>query len=325
MKTLIKISLLLLSTLLSAALLSGCGRHEYKERSGFFFDTYITVRAYETDDETLDGALALCRKYDDLFSRTSETGDVWRINHSSGQAVEVADETAELLRLSLYYAELSGGKFDITCGSVTSLWDFSAEQPSVPQADELAEALKYVGADRLSIDGNTVMAEQETQVDLGGIAKGYIADRLADYLRSRNVENAVINLGGNVIVLGDKYGEQYNVGVQSPFDDSYIGSLRVSDCSVVTAGTYQRGFESDGTYYHHILDLSTGMPADTGLEAVTVVTESSADGDALATLLFLLGEDEGMRLAQSLNGTEALFVSSNGTVTTTDGLTLICG
>ncbi len=304
----------------SAALLCGCERHSSKERSGFYFDTYITVKIYDTDDETADGVLSLCRKYDEMFSRTDERSDVWRINHSRDEAVNVSDETAELLTLAQGFTDISGGRFDVTCGSLTSLWDFSAEAPQVPKQEDISAALAFVGSEKLSINGNQVQVQEGVQLDLGGIAKGYIADRIADYLKEHGVKNAVINLGGNVVVLGDKFGEKYKVGIQSPFNESYIDSLLVADCSVVTAGTYQRGFTADGVYYHHILDVKTGYPAETGLAAVTVISENSAECDAMATTLFLLGVDEGMKLAEETDGFEAVFISENGTVAKTSGL-----
>lgn len=301
-------------------LLCGCGEHSYKERSGFFFDTFITVRAYDADDDTLDGAIALCQKYDEMFSRSNEKSDVWTMNHSGGEQVLVSDDTAALLTFAQDYAQLSSGRFDITCGTVTSLWNFSAEEPQVPEQSELEAALKHIGIEKMHINGNSVILDDGAQIDLGGVAKGYIADKLAEYLKDSGVENAVINLGGNVVVIGDKFGRKYNIGVQSPFDDGYADSLQAADCSVVTAGTYQRGFTLDGVYYHHILDLSTGMPAQTGLASVTVVSESSAVGDAMATTLFLLGADEGFSLAEKTDGIEAIFISETGEITKTSGL-----
>lgn len=300
--------------------LSGCRKNDYKELDGFYFDTFINIRAYNADEEILDGAEELCVYYDRLFDRDTSGSDVCRVNGADGKPTVVSEETAALVHLAQEYAALSDGRFDITCGAVTELWDFGAQTPSVPDAQSISAALQTVGSEKLTVNGNEITLEANTKIDLGGIAKGYIADRLADYLKENGVENAVINLGGNVVVIGDKFGEGYRVGIQSPFDTSYIDSVTVSDCSVVTAGTYQRGFTLDGVYYHHILDLTTGMPAQTGLASVTVISESSADGDALATMLFLCGAEEGLPIAEQMSGVEAIFITEQGEVLKTTGV-----
>lgn len=317
-----KIIGLIAAALLLAAVFSlgGCKKNDYEEFDGFYFDTIVNVRVYNADEEIMDGLIGLCMHYDLLFDKNTSGSDVRRVNEAAGQPTAVSEETAEIVRLAQEYSFLSGGRFDITCGALTSLWDFKSETPSIPDAQSIAAALQTVGSDKLTINGSEITLQEGTKIDLGAIAKGYIADRLADYLKEKGVENAVINLGGNVVVIGDKFGEGYNVGIKSPFDLGYIDSLTASDCSIVSAGTYERGFTLDGEYYHHILDLSTGMPAQTGLAAVTVISDSSAEGDALATALFLCGADEGLQLAEQLSGIEAIFITEEGEVIKTSGL-----
>ncbi len=316
----------LTAALLAAAmviLLQGCANAHLRvyERTSFLFDTIITIKVWCDSDAShiLDGAISLCAEYDRLLDRHDPESDIGRINGAEGMPCEVSEDTAELLSLALEYSRLSGGRFDPTCGRVTSLWNFSTETPALPAADELASALATVGWEAVELEGRTVRLPAGTQLDLGGIAKGYIADRTVEYLRRQGIESAVVNLGGNVRVLGDKDGQPFSVGIQSPFEeDGYAGVLCVSDCSVVTAGSYQRSFELNGSLYHHILDLTDGMPADTGLASVTVVTESSADADALATICFLLGPEEGRALLESI-GAHGYFVASDGQMMTTTG------
>lgn len=302
----------------------GCseGKLNTAERTSFLFDTIISIKVwFDGDAESLvDGAIELCRYYDNLFDRNNPDSDIYRINSSEGQKCEINEPTAALLDLSLHYAELSEGQFDISCGRVTALWDFSAENPTVPDAEALAEALSTVGWQSVELDGCSVRVPEGTSLDAGGIAKGFIADRITDYLRENGAESAVINLGGNVSVLGSKSGQPFSVGIRSPFDpEGYAGILSVSDCSVVTAGSYQRFFEEDGVLYHHILDLSTGKPADTGLASVTVIAPDSADADALATVSFLKGVEEGIAFIDSLPFAEAIFITDSGEMLMTDG------
>ena len=157
-------------------------------------------------------------------------------------------------------------------------------------------------------------------MDLGAVAKGYIADRLAAVLRDNGVTSALINLGGNIYALGDKDGADWKIGIQSPRDGTALAAtVRVQNKSVVTSGIYERGFEQDGVWYHHILDPKTGRPVQNGLASVTIVSDSSAEGDALATACFVLGEEKGIELIRRMPGVQALFIREDGTQTRTEG------
>lgn len=315
---------ILLAALLPMLLLSGCTGASDKmiERTSFLYDTIITIKLRSDNgaDALLSGAFELCGKYHLLFDRFNPESDIGRINAAGGQPCEVSAETAELIALGLDYSRLSGGRYDITCGGVTGLWDFSAEKPVLPEPAQLAAALLTVGWENVVIDGCTVTVPEGTQLDPGGIAKGYIADRIADYLKQNGVDCAIINLGGNVRVVGDKNGRPFLVGVQSPFEQKgIVGQLEISDHAVVTAGSYQRCFEADGSLYHHILDLSTGMPAQTGLASVTVISDNAAQADALATICFLMGAEEAIRLIEATEGVDAVLIEHNGTLRITSG------
>ena len=305
-------------------LFSGCSAPEPLSKTEFFMDTVCTITLYDTTDESLLGkTFELCKKYEALFSRTVETSDISRINKTGDGTVEVDPETAELLKTALEYSERTGGKFDVTVGRLTSLWDFKSESPVLPAPDKIDSALQHTGYRNLFVDGNTVTVRNGVQVDLGGIAKGYIADRCAAFLKENGVERAIINLGGNVLVLGSKDGSTpWTVGIQRPFADrnEIIGSVQVSDYSVATSGIYERFFEKDGVIYHHILDPEIGYPVSNELESVTILSRSSATADALSTSAFLLGRDKALKLVESLPDTEAIFIDSAGQVTVTSGI-----
>lgn len=317
----------LLLLLFSAVLLfacTGCTKEEPLSRTSFFMDTVCTITLYDSADETLlDKAFEICKEYETLFSRTVETSDVAKLNRMNEGMLEVHPATAELLTTALEYAELTGGKFDVTVGRLTSLWDFKAERPALPQQSEIESALSQVGYQNLSVEGTNVTVKGGIQLDLGGIAKGYIADRCAEFLKENGVKRAIINLGGNVVVVGSKEeGKSWTVGIQQPFadHDRVVATVEVSDCSLVTSGIYERSFEVGGTLYHHILDPQTGYPVSNGLSAVTILSESSTRADALSTSCFLLGKEKALTLIESLPDTEAIFIDEDGGITTTSGV-----
>ena len=168
------------------------------------------------------------------------------------------------------------------------------------------------------IQNNTVqLTDPYTQIDLGAIAKGYIADRIKDYLEEQGVKHATINLGGNIQTIGTKPdGSDYNIGIQKPFDETGepITSVKIKDKSIVTTGIYQRYFEQDGTLYHHVLDPRTGMPCDTDLYSVSIITDSSLTADAMSTVCCLMGYQESMNVISQLDNVDAVFVTDDGNI-----------
>ena len=165
---------------------------------------------------------------------------------------------------------------------------------------------------------NTVrLTDPHAAIDVGGIAKGYIADRVKEYLKKQGVKHAIINLGGNVLAMGGRLdGSDYNIGIQKPFDNAGepITSVRISSKSVVTSGTYQRYFEAGGKLYHHILDPHTGLPCENNLHSVTIITDSSLTADALSTTCFLLGLDKSLQLIDQLDNVDAVFITKDNKI-----------
>ena len=175
----------------------------------------------------------------------------------------------------------------------------------------------------IRIDGNTVtLADPDAQLDLGFLAKGAIADRLKAFFLQKNITSALINLGGNVLAVGQKPdGTAFRTGIKKPFSETneLVDIVALKDQSLVSSGNYERCFWENGVLYHHILDPRTGYPADTGLSSVTILSDSSTDGDALSTSCFLLGYEKGRELIDSLPDVEALFLLNDGTIYRTDG------
>lgn len=319
MKHIKKVSILLFLAMLSVC---GCGTFQTKPLSytGTALDTVISIQIYDSSDEKLlKHCEEICKEYEAKLSRTIETSEISAINSASGAPVEVSDETIKVIQKGIYYGDLSSGAFDITIGTVSELWDFKSENPSPPSDTAIAEALNHVNYKNISISNNTVrIMDPSAKLDLGAIAKGYIADRIKEYLEDNGVEHALINLGGNVLAIGSKAdGSAFNIGIQMPFDTDGepITSVKIADQSIVTSGNYQRYFEYKDTLYHHILDPATGKPCNNGLNSVTIITDSSLTADALSTTCFVLGPEKGMKLVNQLDNVDAVFIDSENNVT----------
>jgi thiamine biosynthesis lipoprotein len=317
----------ILCYLMAAALLlcGGCSAEKELQKLsevGFYLDTVITLTAYTEDEQILKDAMEECGRYEQMLSRTAEGSDVWRINHAEGNPVEVTDDTIAILQCAAKISELSGGAFDVTIAPVSTIWDFTSGNAALPDAEEIAKAAELVDYTKLELEGNTVKLPAGMMIDLGGIAKGYIADRIKDYLIGRGVEHAILSFGGNVIGIGAKPdGSPWKVGIQDidkPTGESMLVS-RNTGGSAVTSGIYERGFDLDGVRYHHLLSPFTGWPVQNELASVAIFSDSSMIGDALSTTAFVLGTEEGLKLIESLEGIEAVFIARDRTVTYSSG------
>lgn len=292
--------------------------------TGFYFDTVINMTIYWQDDSPLTEALQKCAYYEGILSKTVEGSDVWNINHSGGQRVQVSEDTRDIIEKALEYAKLSDGAFDITIEPCVALWDFTDKNKAVlPDAAALAAAAAKVDYTKVDVNDDGVQLGEGQTIDLGAIAKGYIADRISDLLKGIGVESGLLNFGGNVQAIGNKPdGTPWNIGIQDPrgAQSESIAVMPTTDAAVVTSGIYERGFDIDGVRYHHLLDTSTGYPIQNDLAGVSIFVSDSFDGDALSTTLFALGEQGGLALAAELDGVEAMFVTREDQVSYTPGL-----
>lgn len=315
-------------------LLSGCTAQNTApaSKSGFYFNTIITVTIYQDiSDSIMNDCFALAEQYENYFSNTIPDSDISRINTSGGKPVTVHDETIELLQEGISYGKLSGGRFDITIGKLSDLWDISTKalleetnDSMIPQESEIADALSTIDYRNIKIDGNEVtLLNPDAKIDLGGIAKGYIADCMKKFLNDNGITSGFINLGGNFLALGPKQtGDAYVVGIQKPFDQNQtvLASVEVTNQTVVTSGIYERYFSVNNVIYHHILDTNSGYPYDNNLLSITIITDKSIDGDALSTTCFSLGLNDGMALVESLPDTEAIFITDDNELHVSSGI-----
>lgn len=293
----------------------------------WLMNTYCSITIYDAGREQLiSDAFAYARSLENLLSRTVETSDIYKFNES-GDGAECAPETAEIVGIAKEYYELSGGVFDISIGKVSKLWDFAAEDPEVPDAAEIDAAIEYTqNADKVyAKNGRLEKNIPEIEIDLGGIAKGYIADKTKQFLTEQGVTTAVINFGGNIVLMGSKPdGSLWRVGIEQPFsgeedlliqDRSTVGTVETSEASLVTSGTYERKFTApDGTLYHHVLNPKTGYSVDTDLASATIIGPESARCDALSTSCLLLGSKKAREFMNSINGYSYVFIKTDGEI-----------
>ena len=290
-------------------------------RESFLLDTEVSIKLYDRKEkDELETILTETMKeifrLETLLSVERGGSDLDRLAKAAGKEwVDVSPECRELLELSKEYWSISEGHLDVTIGPLIDLWDIRDKTTGhYPSDEERLRAQKLISTERLQVEnGRAYLEEVGMKVNLGAIAKGYIADKVKTFLLEAGIEHAVINLGGNIMLInGNSKGEDFSIGVRSPFDKrKEVARLYLSGKSVVTAGVDQRFFEYNGKKYHHILDPFTGFPADTGLASVTIISDNSAQGDALSTTCMLLGEEEGMALIEKIPDVEALFIRNN--------------
>jgi len=297
-------------------------------RSRYLMGTPVEIKARGTDEAATQAAINAAfdeiGRLERLMSHWRDDSQVARINAQAGKApVEVAPEVFEVIRRALGASRVTGGAFDITIASVGALWRIDGENARVPSEEEIRKALANVGWRHVRLDerARTVYLDAPgVRIGLGGIAKGFAVDRAMAVLRSRGVRSAILTAGGDTALLGRDGDHPWRIGIRHPrAEDRTIAWLDAADTTVHTSGDYERFLMVKGKRYGHILDPATGWPASRS-RSVTVVAKDGTLGDALATGIFVMGPEQGRRLAVALPGIEALIVDSKGKVTMTPGL-----
>ena len=297
----------------------------YRIQSGFFsMDTYMEITAYGSEGEA---AIASCKdeilRIEALLSVTEPDGDIGRLN-ALGTA-DVSPDAAEIIKYAKQVGEETGGALDITVYPVLKEWGFTTGDHKIPDKDKLNTLLQKVNFTQIRTeDVSTVIVPSGVQLDLGALAKGYASDKAAEILRQRGITSALINLGGNIMTIGENPGSgaPWRIGIRNPFSlDENIGVIEVADKAVVTSGSYERCFTAeDGQTYHHIIDPATGCPARSGLVSATVIGESGIMCDALSTALFVMGAEKAAEYHREKGGFDMILVTEEGEIFITEGI-----
>lgn len=336
-------------------------------REGFFFDTYVSVMIYDSKDNYSDEiasqndienllatCMSMCSEYENVFSRTLETSELYKLNHNpdfiNGADLYVSDTLSECITKTLEYSGVFGIKYSIMSGTLCDLWDYNNE--TIPENDDIVSNCIAIDAYKLTVINNRIKltfnvenfkqsAEKygyvnlandtgtnilmpNVEINLGSSAKGYIADKICEYLKDNGINDAIIDLGGNIVVIGDKYdGSMYKIGIKKPFseeNESYA-VCKVADKAVVTSGIYERYFEKNGTIYHHIIDCSTGYPVSNDILSVTIITDDSLLADCYSTGCLLIGKDNALTLINDTEGVECVIIDKSYNIHLSNGLT----
>lgn len=317
-----------LTVLLLAGILTGCSApaeemQQPVERSLFAMNTYMTFTAYGEDAQAaLQEAEECIQQVEGLWSVTDEDSEIYQANHSGGQPVTVSEETAEIISFALEMAQRTGGALDPTIYPVLTAWGFTTDSKQVPSQQQIAQLLEQVGYNRIQLNGTELTVPDGMELDLGAVGKGYTADLVTEILRRHGVTSALISLGGNIQAIGSRPdGSDWRLGIRAPWESGNLGVLTVSDAAVVTSGGYENYFDDEqGNIYWHILDPSTGYPADSGLQSVTIVGREGRMCDALSTALFVMGAQSAEQYWRENGGFEMLLVTDSGEILITEGI-----
>ena len=308
---------LLVITIILIGILS-CNKPKSIKETRTVLGTIVTIDIKDGGSkELLDSSFTLLSQIENKMSTKIENSEVQSINNSALETVTVSSDTLYVIKRGLYYGDISEGLFDISIGPLVDLWDINGGKTEIPSEKQIEITKSRVNYNDIEIDGFNVSIKEGMSIDLGGIAKGYAADMVAQFLLDNGVEHAIVNLGGNIRVIGSKVdGSPYRIGIQNPFDsrNSYLGIIEIVDKTVVSSGDYERFFEKDGIRYHHILSKETGFPIISNVSAVSVITKLSIDADALSTIFFALDIKDGFKLAKELGGIDLIYITKNKNV-----------
>lgn len=300
------------------------------EQTDFILGTIISLKLYDiAEDRFFSESFAALRSIEKRMTINDDNpadSEVMQINANAGIApVKVSADTFEVIKNGLRYSELSEGRFDLSIGTLVKLWNIGTDEAAIPPQSEIDARLPLVDYRKIELneaEKTVFLKEKGMLIDLGGIAKGFGADVVAKMLYEDGVRSAIVNLGGNVLVMGSKPdGTPWRIGVQNPYSErgDYLGIATITDKTIVTSGIYERYFEEGEKRYHHILDTDTGYPVENGVVGVSIIADISMDADALSTAVFSLGLEKGKALIESLDGVDAIFVMSDRSVVMTEG------
>ena len=291
--------------------------------------TVCNIKIYDkNDDKIFNKTFDRIKELENKLSINKAHSEVDAINDAAGiKPIVVSKDTYYCIKEGIKYSVLSSGKYDITVGPLVKSWGIGTDKARIPSNAEIDSDKALINYNDVILDDTnmSVMLKRKGMLlDLGGIAKGFVADEVEKVLIASGVKHAIINLGGNVLTLNNNLeNAPWKIGVQNPFSEERgvgLGILDVSGESVTTAGIYERYFEVDGKKYHHILDITTGFPSENELAGVTVLTDKSIDGDGIDTALLLMGLKEGLKFISDTKGMEAIFVTKSKEVYITPGL-----
>ena len=285
------------------------------KRTKILLGTVVEIQVRDADEQKAEDAITKAfeevKRIDDLFTTYNEAGPVWKINNSVDTIINSESEIYNLIVLCDSITKLSNGSFDVSLDNLTKVWEFYTDDPQQPSKTEIDSALLNTGWQKITLLGeNKIIKKDKVGLNFGAIAKGYAVDKAIDVLIKYGIKGALVNAGGEISVIGN----DWIVGIQHPREtNSIIKKIKLDGFTVATSGDYEQYFEVDGKRYHHIIDPKTGYPSK-GLQSVTIINKSNAYADALATAVFVMGKENGIKLIETLDDTEVMIIDSEGKI-----------
>jgi len=285
------------------------------KRTKILLGTVVEIQVRDADEQKAEDAItkafAEVKRIDDLFTTYNEASPVWKINNSADTIINIDSEIYNLIVLCDSITKLSNGSFDVSLDNLTKVWGFYTDNPQLPTKAEIDSALLNSGWQNIILLGeNKIIKKGKVGLNFGAIAKGYAVDKAIDVLKKQGIKEALVNAGGEISVIG----KDWIVGVQHPREiNSIIIKIKLDGFTVATSGDYEQYFEVDGKRYHHILDPKAGYPSK-GLQSVTIIHKSNILADALATAVFVMGKENGIKLIETLDDTEAMIIDDKGKI-----------
>lgn len=285
------------------------------KRTQILLGTVVEIQVRDADEQKVENAIskafAEVKRIDDLFTTYNEDSPVWKFNSSSDSIIAVDTEIFNLIVLCDSITKLSNGSFDVSLDNLTKAWGFYTDDPQLPVKAQTDSALVLCGWSKIKLIGdNKIIKKEKVGLNFGAIAKGYAVDKAIDVLKKLGINEALVNAGGEISVFGN----DWVVGIQHPREiNSLIKKIKLNGFTIATSGDYEQYFEVDGVRYHHILDPKTGYPS-IGLQSVTIINKSNTIADALATGVFVMGKEKGMKLIETLDDTEAMIIDDDGKI-----------
>lgn len=302
-----KLSCSLAFYVLSFALLCGCQNKQLYKDSQIMMGTIVEVISSDKRAKTI--AFREIKRIEDLLSKYKEDSEISRLNKLG--RLNVSYDTLYVLNKAKYFWIISNGAFDVTVGPLMDIWGFTDKNYKLPDNSKIKAALKLVGFNKIIIDENNSVVKfniRGIKIDLGAIAKGYAVDCAIKKLKQAGIKSCLINAGGQIYCLGDKFGRPWNIALQNPRGYGVIDYLQLQDKAVATSGDYQQYFINRNKRYSHIFNPHTGYPADSGVISVTVIAPDGTTADALATAIFVVGKEKGLELVRKNPGVETMIV-----------------
>lgn len=319
----------LLILLIFSLILSGCGDKEplrhtepIRKRQELLMGTLVEISIADEDkdateiDLAIDKAFKEIKRIEDLLSPYNKDSEISRINRlGEREAITVSDETFSLIKRSIEFSRISEGAFDITVAPLLELWGFSidpsAGSPVIPSEEEVKTKLSLVGWDRIITHDRSrsiAFSRAGMKIDLAAIAKGYAVDRAIEALRGEGITRAIVDAGGDIYCLGAKSEtEPWVIGIKDPRrPNEILNTLDIIDRAIVTSGDYERYFIVEGKRYSHIIDPRTGYPVQNKVMSVTILAPGCLEADALATAVFVMGEEKGAEFIDQFDSVEVI-------------------